>query len=148
MKVKSTDSRPTPAKPTVRKGRPGRPSDYTESIGKKVCELIAGGSSLRDIAALPNMPSKTAVIRWARQHDGFRDQYARARQDQATAKFDQISDLVKDMLDGGIPADIARVAIDACKWQASKLEPKKYGDKLDVEHSGAITVKRTDFSKA
>ena len=33
----------------------------------------------------------------------------------------------------------ARVAIDALKWTASRLLPKRYGDRLDVQH-GDINV--------
>jgi hypothetical protein len=32
--------------------------------------------------------------------------------------------------------------VDARKWVASKLLPKKYGDKLDLQHSGAIDVRQ------
>ncbi|GBF26423.1 hypothetical protein MnTg02_01462 [bacterium MnTg02] len=34
------------------------------------------------------------------------------------------------MLDGDIKSDVARVAIDALKWQAGKEQPKKYGDRI------------------
>jgi hypothetical protein len=36
--------------------------------------------------------------------------------------------------------------VDARKWVASKLKPKRYGDKAEIEHSGNVginvTVKR------
>jgi hypothetical protein len=35
----------------------------------------------------------------------------------------------------------ARLKVDARKWVAAKLKPKKYGDKLQTEHSGEITTK-------
>ncbi len=34
----------------------------------------------------------------------------------------------------------ARVRIDARKWVASKLAPKKYGERLDVSHSGNLNL--------
>lgn len=36
----------------------------------------------------------------------------------------------------------ARLQIDARKWYASKLAPKKYGDKLDLNanHTGTIEI--------
>lgn len=34
----------------------------------------------------------------------------------------------------------SRLRVDTRKWLLSKLQPKKYGDKLDVEHSGGITL--------
>jgi hypothetical protein len=50
------------------------------------------------------------------------------------------------MRNGVIDAAQARVELDARKWFASKFLPKRYGDKAEVEHSGAVgltvTVKR------
>jgi hypothetical protein len=34
----------------------------------------------------------------------------------------------------------SRLQVDARKWLMSKLMPKKYGDKVGVEHSGTIGV--------
>src|SRR3990172_7086066 len=37
----------------------------------------------------------------------------------------------------------SRLRVDTRKWIASKLKPKKYGEKLDIAHSGSIeTVSR------
>jgi hypothetical protein len=33
-------------------------------------------------------------------------------------------------------AQIGRLRIDALKWTASKLAPKKYGDKVEIEQTG------------
>jgi hypothetical protein len=33
-----------------------------------------------------------------------------------------------------------RLRVDSRKWLLSKLQPKKYGDKIDVEHSGNVTL--------
>ena len=43
-----------------------------------------------------------------------------------------------------------RVKIDAYKWRISKLNPKKYGDKLHLDHSsedGSINQSAIDLSK-
>jgi len=36
-------------------------------------------------------------------------------------------------VDGKIEPNVARVAIDAIKWTASKLKPKKYGERTYAE---------------
>ena len=41
-----------------------------------------------------------------------------------------------------------RLALDTRKWVLAKVLPKKYGDRLDVEHSGAVTVVPVDYSQA
>jgi hypothetical protein len=95
------------------------------------------------------MPSTAAVCRWLAANKGFREQYARARELQADALFDDILDIAdgrKALLEGNDP-DVQRdrLAVDARKWMAGKLQAKKYGDKLDLNHSGGLkveTVKR------
>lgn len=42
------------------------------------------------------------------------------------------------MRNGTIDAGMARVEIDTRKWIASKILSKRYGDKLELEHGGAI----------
>jgi hypothetical protein len=33
-----------------------------------------------------------------------------------------------------------RIRIDARKWYAGKLRPKVYGDRIQQEHSGTLTI--------
>jgi len=39
---------------------------------------------------------------------------------------------------------LAKLHFDAFKWQASKEDPKKYGDKMEVEQTGVLTVNLSD----
>jgi hypothetical protein len=77
----------------------------------------------------------------AEEHDEFRRQYAHARECQADFYAEQIVDIAdgKDKLEvtEGEPVLVRdhnrdRLRIDARKWFASKLAPKKYGDKVAV----------------
>ncbi len=88
-------------------------------------------------------------IRRHSAHDSLRDQYARVRQAQADALFDEIMDTadtpvtgVKTKLDKNdqiietSKADMTenrRMQIGARKWVAAKHRPKVCGDKLDVD---------------
>jgi hypothetical protein len=58
---------------------------------------------------------------------------------------------VKETKDGtfkekGDMVDRSRLQIDARKWILSKLLPKKYGDKVEHEHSGGVTVNIQRFA--
>lgn len=76
--------------------------------------------------------------------------YARAKEDQIQYLADEINKLTYEMADmvrkGGIYDEITinpavktmQIQVDALKWQLSKLAPKKYGDKVAVEHEGEI----------
>jgi hypothetical protein len=66
------------------------------------------------------------------------DQYARATATLAEAQIEQMEKTIEDLRNGTITSDMARVELDARKWFASKLLPKKYGDK--VEHEGNVNV--------
>jgi hypothetical protein len=43
-----------------------------------------------------------------------------------------------EIADHAEDANLARLQIDARKWVAARLLPKKWGDKQEIEHSGKI----------
>lgn len=132
----------------------GRPSDFTSEIADAICERLADGESLKSICSADGMPHRATVFRWLGAHAEFRDSYARAREAQADALFDEILDIANTPItgektkvdkDGNViemtKADMIehrRLQIDARKWIAAKLRPKVYGDKLDVDVTGAL----------
>lgn len=82
------------------------------------------------------MPTKATVFRWLgdARYSSFRDQYARAMESRADSMADDITDISDD---AKLDPNDKRVRIDARKWLAGKLRPKKYGDKSAVEVTGA-----------
>ena len=128
----------------------GRRSAFTNELGEAICSAIADGVSLRAVLARPGMPSKSMVMRWLadERYIEFRDQYACAREDLADKLADEILQIADDgskdtFLDANgnvkVNHDViarARLQIDARKWLASKLAPKKYGDRGQRENSG------------
>lgn len=122
------------AKPTI-----GRPSSFTQEKADEICDLLSDGKSLRSVCAMEGMPPKITVLRWLRTNEDFRVQYARAKDESADSHADDITDISDDKSED---PQSRRVRIDARKWVASKLTPKKYGDKLEakVEHSGGVTL--------
>ena len=116
----------------------GRPSDYSDAIADAICELLCEGHSLRSICLADDMPNKSTVFRWLGVNPKFRDQYTCAREAQADAMADDILDIADDGSNDFMGEDekyngdaVARskLRVDARKWLASKLLPKKYGDK-------------------
>lgn len=121
----------------------GRPTDYSQELADYICERISDGESLRAICEADNMPNRATVFRWLGKHQEFSDQYARAREEQAEALADEIVSIADQMpptTDNG-STDSGHVSwqknrVEARKWVASKLKPKKYGDKVQQEVSG------------
>ena len=133
-----------------------RQSEFTQEIADIICERLAEGESLVRICKDDDMPSKATVFNWLSSNKGFLDNYTRAREAQADTLFDQILDISDDGqndtytdADGNIRTDQeviarSRLRVDARKWMAGKLRPKKYGEKLelsgDAENPLAVAV--------
>lgn len=128
---------------------------FTQETADVICDRIANGESLRAICQDAEMPATSTVCKWLSENSSFAEQYARAREIQADTLFDQILHIadtpvlgkkVKIGSDGkteeteGDMIEHRRLQVDARKWMAGKLRPKKYGDKLDVEHSGQVVT--------
>ena len=122
-------SKPEKASP---KKKAGRPSIYTEALTARICAEIACGGNLHQICQRDDMPDRDTIYSWLRNNKAFSDNYTRAREDRADWRSDRIDEYVRKMVDGEIDANVARVAIDAEKWQAGKEKPKRYGDKLEL----------------
>jgi hypothetical protein len=80
------------------------------------------------------------------QHPEFATQYARAKEMQMEAMAEEILALADDKsgdvtgeleMPNGVAVQRSRVQIDTRKWLMSKLAPKKYGDKISQEVTGA-----------
>jgi len=118
---------------------------FCPELAEKICFGLIEGSSLRSVCRSPDMPDVMTVMRWAMDpmHD-FYLQYKEARIKQAELKVDELDDLAKSALtqvketalgkcvDPGAVAAI-RLLIGTRKWAASKVFPKVYGDRLEIE---------------
>ena len=114
--------------------------ELTQALANSICDEIANGSSLRSICQADGLPSVGTVCRWLAENADFAEQYARAREAQAEFYADEIVSIS----DGGEEADPTRdrLRVDARKWVASKLLPKKYGDRAELNVSGTIDVRQ------
>jgi hypothetical protein len=128
-----------------------RHSLFSEETVDAICERLADGETLIDLCKLEGMPSESTVYRWLEASEQFREKYARARDQQADHFAEEIVSIADEppevvtrgdeeskevAIDAGFVAR-QRLRIDARKWFASKVAPKKYGDKIDMNHSGS-----------
>lgn len=106
-----------------------RPSSYTDKKADAICQRLMQGEGLITICKDDDMPSTVTVFNWLDKYPEFFNKYVRAREIQAEIQADEIlyiSDTEEDV-------NRAKVKIDARKWTASKLKPKKYGSFQQVE---------------
>ncbi len=125
-----------------------RPTDYTDELAVNICAMIASGKSLVSICKQDNMPSTVTVYSWLQKNKEFLNIYTRAREDQADTLADEIIDISDEGLNdtyidenGNKRTDQdviarSRLRVEARKWVAAKLKPKKYGDKINLAGAG------------
>lgn len=114
----------TPAKPKT-----GRALEFEQAIADVICVRLAEGESLRAICRDPELPAMSTVMKWLNVVPTFAEQYARARELQADAIFDEALDIADTAGLTNERIAKARLQIDTRKWMAGKMRPKKYGDK-------------------
>jgi hypothetical protein len=127
----------------------GRPSDYSLEIACQIRARMGEGESLRSICRADDMPALSTVFRWLTVDPEFREQYARAMDARATHLAEEIieisddsrGDAVKDPETDDIRMDAefvarSRLRVDARKWMAARMSPRKYGDKITQELVG------------
>ena len=119
---------------------------YSQDTAQAICARMAEGESLRSVCRSEGMPSTSTVMRWLEDDAEFREQYARAMSMRAEVKFEELDDVSEDavMADTAIKVAGLRLKADNIKWQLGKMAPKKYGDKLDLNHSGAVKFERIE----
>ena len=144
----------------------GRPTDYNMELLDAICERIARGESMRSICRDKSMPAMRTMFRWLREKPEFRQQYIYAKEESADLWAEDIVEIADNessqpVLVDGVPlvghdGEIvqtvtpssvahARLRTDCRKWAASKLKPKKYGERITTEHQGGLQL--TDMTE-
>ena len=112
---------------------------WTDELVEAICNQLIEGKSMRQICAQEGFPDRITVIRHMRNSDEFATKCARARDEQADLMDDRILEVAQKVEDGALEPKAGSVVISALQWRASKLKPKKYGDKLQTELSGEVS---------
>ena len=149
------------AKPTKAStpAKTGRPTKYNQDTANLICMMLSEGMSLRQILkadTVGKLPAQSTVYEWLIRHPLFQEQYARAREEQADTNADEILEIADEHPPeytdekGRTSLDVTyiqwqRNRIEARKWTAAKLRPKKYGDRVAVEGvEGGAAIKTED----
>lgn len=108
--------------------------EWTEYIVSRLCGEIAGGRAVHDVCTEPWCPSEPTIYRKMATDHEFRALIDAAR----AAQQDYEADACVKMADKATTEDwqVVKLRIWARQWRAAKLAPKKYGDKLGLEHTG------------
>lgn len=135
----------------------GRPSKYTDKLVTEICVRISSGESLLKITKDSHMPNISNVFEWLIKYPEFRDKYTCARDIQADVIFEKVREVCENTEEGettetkliegfeveskkskGDMIAHRRLKVDTYKWMLGKMSPKKYGEHIEVAHSGNI----------
>jgi hypothetical protein len=133
---------------TKPKKKMGRPTKYSPELAASILLRLTEGESLRNIVKDADMPGQATVYEWLLAKPDFAEQYARARDEQADTLADEIvaiadetpetepvfdknGELVEMRLHSAY-IQWQKNRVDARKWVASKLKPKKYGERTTL----------------
>lgn len=125
---------------------------FTQEVADIICERIADGESLRSICQDEELPNKSTVFRWLEEQPAFATKYAHAREAQADSLFDDMLSIADNAendwmekhfgedsrwVENGEVLRRSQLRISTRQWMAAKLRPKKYGEKISAELTGA-----------
>ena len=131
-------------------GTTGRPSIKTKKVTDRIIENIQiYGISVKKACAKENIPAGS-FFKWLLDDKILYDQYRNAMNIRNEILADEIID-ISDYIDndnvtdenGNVKANKewimrSKLRIHARQWTLSKLMPKKYGDKVEIENTGEI----------
>lgn len=122
--------------------------DKIEEVFDNICQEIEKGRSLRSILKEDeNMPSSSTFFIWLKESEIKSKRYELATDLRTDILFDEIIDIAYNTEEGTTTKETERgveittgdmlghrrLKIDALKWSLSKLNPKKYGKKIQVD---------------
>lgn len=129
---------------TDRQKAGGIPEDARQHI---LCEMMKGRSVRQILREDEGMPARSVLYAELAEDREFADQYARAMEVRAETLFDEILDIADDghndwmertfgedtrWVENGEALRRSALRVDARKWALSKMQPKKYGDKIAI----------------
>lgn len=129
---------------------------------EQVCQRIEQGEPLRRILHSENAPMNWDMFYRLLEDKDKSERYARATSIRADMMFDEAIDIAFEKnadvvgvdkygnpIVDGEAIQRSKLKVDTIKWAVSKMQPKKYGDKIDIDHTtkGESIVDKPNLSK-
>lgn len=122
---------------------------FSIKLAEELCLKISTTSKgLKKICEEPGMPTLRTVFNWLKtDKEGFLKMYHEAKQRQGYLYDEEIIEIADNSANDDKPfvginyIHRDRLRIEARKWLASKLHPKRYGNKVEI--AADEEVKRT-----
>lgn len=133
-------------------------SKFTQELFDTICNELATTAKGLHVICRNNNLNPATFYDWIRDNVDLNNRYVHAREAQTELLADQIVEIADDSsqdleriddfgnkIENKEFVSRSRLRVDARKWIAAKLLPKKYGDKVDVT-SGGEPIKPVDLT--
>ena len=127
-----------------------RPSEFTQEMADRICEMLADGLKLAEICRNEGMPAASTIFRWLAAQPEFERHYGMARRACAHRLEDEIIEIADNVAADNPPTaeGSARPAsyvgiqrdklrIEARRWLIRRLAPRRYGKRDPYAGDGA-----------
>lgn len=138
--------------------------EQKDEIFEAICHDVILNKSSFNQAIKKSPITLVTFYDWLKKSDDFKEQYNYARNIRADVLFEEVIEIADEPQEGqevtilpdgkrqikqGDMTQHRRLQIDARKWVAAKMSPKKYGDKqeIDLNHSGKVNIKPKEWVK-
>lgn len=139
----------------------GRPSKCTPAVVAAICSRLSKGEPLAAICRDEGMPHDSTVRDWAEKDTAISRDIARAREageewllaecleiaddsrnDFIERKADEGDEKALAMRENGEVIQRSKLRIDTRLKLLAKWNPKKWGERLDLNHAGKVTLEQ------
>lgn len=132
-------------KKVTRRKRAQRAADiFTPAVLKEIFAKMEVGVSLKKACESLGL-ARSSFITYIDKDPALYEQYARAQKIGQDYQFETLDEYARESKDDPYTK---KLYIDVLKWKLAKQQPKKYGDKLEVEGKNIaptiITIKRAN----
>lgn len=124
----------------MRKGQ--SPKWNAETIAPIFADMVEHAKSLKAVCKDHGVPFRT-IYTAIQRHPEIKALYNAAREDYIHSR---VQDMDRIALETEEIAR-ARLLVDNIKWEAARIIPKQYGDKVQTEHTGNLSIEIVRFSE-
>lgn len=148
------------AKAPHKPARGTKDHEALKALIPEILDRIAGGESLLSICSEQRMPRRGTFLLWVGKDEALQKSYAAAMEQRADTLFDEMFEIADDARNDWMEKQSksgevfhtlnkeavqrSTLRVDVRKWALARMNPKKYGDKVDLSHSGKVKVVTLD----
>lgn len=123
------------------KRKPGRPPEPVPAHhADSLVAWISDGKPLREWCRQPGHPVFQAVYAWMDKDDEFARRIARAREDGYDELAEKALRIAFDPCNDQVEVTQRRLQVDTILKLLAKWNPRKYGDRQQLDHSGGVNI--------